>query len=77
MISVRGQGVGLTGLIKNVHEFACLHPPPGPTPSRGHTCTRTHTHGVIIQILISAACTCDSDKQVSASNNLAGNKSLW
>lgn len=77
MIGVRGQGVGLTGLIKNVHEFACLHPSPGPTPSRGHTCTRTHTQRVITQILISAACTCDSDKQVSASNNLAGNKSLW
>lgn len=75
----RGLEVDLTELIRNVHEPVCLCLSPGHTPS--HACTRTrtqtHTHRLIIQILISAACTCDSDKQVSARNNLVGNKSLW
>lgn len=74
-MGVRGYEVGLTGLIRNIHEFSCLHSPSSPTRSCEHT--HMHAHRLVIQILISAACTCDSDKQVSASNNLAGNKSLW
>lgn len=69
----------LTELIKNVHEPVCLHLPPGHMLLHAHARARAriHTHRLIIQILISAACTCDSDKQVSARNNLDGNKSLW
>lgn len=74
---VKGWGVSLTALIRNVHEFSHLHPPPGLTPSRVHPYACTHAQRLIIQILISAACTCDSDKKASASNSLAGNKSLW
>lgn len=80
----RGE-VNLTELIRNVHEPAYRRLSPGQTPSHAYprTCARvrarahTHTRRLIIQILISAAFTCDSDKQVSARNNLAGNKSLW